>query len=311
MVTMSEGRGCLRTGLLGCGALLALAVVGVLIMVLIAWLGMDEGGRVEEDAVPGTPPGSVETATPPHAAAVLTTRHPGRVVLDLGQGEFHLQSAEPGAGLSVHAVYDSEVHALGYSFELAPDSTWTGHVTFRQTMPGLQALFRKLMGGNTDAVIHVYLPPDVPIELVVRLEQGGAETELGGLWLRTADFDFRQGGFSLNVDEPLQEPLARLRLHGRMGGVEADRLGNASPRVLEVDCAMGGADLNLRGAWRNDCDARMSIRLGGMEVRVPADMRIEGDAAEASALRRDDLETPLPVLRLALDQKMGEIEVRH
>ena len=308
---MSEGRGCLRTGLLGCGALLALVVVGVLVIVLIAWLGMDEGGRVEEDAVPGPAPGSVETATPLRAATLLTTRHPGRVILDLGQGEFHLLSAAPGEGLSVHAAYDSEVHALGYSFEVAPDSTWTGRVTFRQTMPGLQALFRKLMGGDTDAAIHVYLPPEVPLELVVRLEQGGGEAELGGLWLRTADFDFRQGGFALDVDEPLREPLERLRLHGRMGGVEADGLGNASPRVLEVDCAMGGADLSLRGAWRNDCDARMSIRMGGMDVRVPAEMRIEGAGFEAPALRRDDLETPRPVLRLSLDQKMGEIEVRR
>ena len=308
---MGEGRGCLKTGLLGCGALLALIVVGVLILVLVAWLGMDKGGRVEEDAVPGPAPGSVEAVPAPQAAALLTTRHPGRVILDLGQGEFHLRSAAPGEGLSVRATYDSEVHDLGYSFAVAPDSTWTGSVTFRQTMPGLQALFRKLMGGHTDASIDVYLPPDVPIELVVRLEQGGGEAELGGLWLRTADFDFRQGGFSLDLDEPLREPLERLRLYGRMGGVEADHLGNASPRVLEVDCAMGGADVSLMGAWRNDCDARMSIRMGGMEVRVPADMRIEGDGAEAATLRRDDPETFLPVLRLTLDQKMGEIEIRQ
>jgi hypothetical protein len=308
---MSEGRGCLKTGLLGCGGLLALAVVGVLVMVLIAWLGMDEGGRVEEDAVPGPAPGSAQGVTAPYSAALLTTRHPGRVVLDLGQGEFHLLAAEPGEGLSVRATYDSEVHSLGYSFDVAPDSTWTARVTFGQTMPALQALFRKLMGGNTDAAIHVHLPPDVPIELVVRLEQGGGEAELGGLWLRTADFDFRQGGFALDVDEPLREPLERLRLHGRMGGVEAERLGNASPRVLEVDCAMGGAEVNLRGAWRNDCDARLAIRMGGIELRVPADMLIEGDGAEAAPLRRGDAETPLPVLRLTLEQSMGEIEVRR
>jgi len=233
------------------------------------------------------------------------------VVLDLGQGEFQLRPAAPGQGLAVRAIYDSEVHALGYAFSVEPDSQWTASVTFHQTMPALQAVFRKLLGGHTDASIEIFLPPEIPIELVVGIEQGGGEAELGGLWLSTADFNFRQGGFALSVDEPLREPLARLRLHGRMGGVQAVWLGNASPRVLEVDCAMGGAEVNLKGAWRNDCDARFTVRMGGMDVRVPADLRILGEGEWAEGLQRDDAETPQPALRLTVEQSMGEVEIRR
>ena len=308
---MSEGRGCLKTGLLGCGALLALAVIGVLIMLALAFVGKDKGGRVDEDAVPEPSSGYAEATLTPQTAALLTTRHPGRVILDLGQGEFNLGSAPPGTGLTVRAQYDSEVHELTYGFDVAADSTWTAHVTFRQTMPALQAIFRKLLGEKTDAIIHVDLPPDVPLELVVRFEQGGGETELGGLWLRTADFDVRQGGFALSVDEPLREPLERLRVYGRMGGVQAVWLGNASPRLLEVDCAMGGAEVNLRGAWRNDCDARLTVRMGGMDIRVPPEMRVVGGPEAGTVLRHADAETPEPVLRLTIDEKMGEIEVRQ
>jgi hypothetical protein len=306
---MSEGRGCLKTGLLGCGALVALAVVGLLVMLTMAWVGKDKGGRVDEDATPEPSSGYAAAPFTPDTAALFTTGHPGRVILDLGQGEFHLGRAAPGEGLTVRAEYDTEVHELTYGFDVTPDSTWTAQITFRQSMPALQAVFRKILGGRTDAVIHIELPPESPLELVVRCEQGGAEIELGGLWLRTADFDVRQGGFELSVDEPLRDPVERMRLHSRMGGLQAVWLGNASPRLLEVDCAMGGADLDLRGDWRNDCDARLVVRMGGMGVRVPADMRVIGVGEAAPELRRTDEETPRPELRLTVDQKLGEIEV--
>ena len=312
---MAESRGCLRNALIGCGALIGVVVLFVAVMAALAFFARDEGGRVERDAVVEAPAG-----VHPDSAflvvddpAALTRTHPGRVVLDLAQGEFILRPAAPGAGLGARAVFDSEVHSLTQEFTVRPDSTWTSRITFRRTMPALQALFRQVMGGDTGASITVDLPADVPLELVVRLEQGGGEAEIGGLWLRTADFDFRQGGFELACGEPLREPVQRLRLYGRMGGVAVERLGHASPRVLEVDCGLGGADLDLRGDWQGDCDARLKIRMGGMAVTVPGDLVLEavGDLPEdmtLPVLREAAPEVPRPVLRVRVEQSMGEIE---
>lgn len=307
---MASAKGCFKNTLLGCLGLIAIAVIFGAIMAGLAWKDRGKGGQVEQEVSPTvTASEAVPTATVD--PALLTTRYPGRVILDLGQGEFQINPAAPGAGLSARARFDSEVHTITESYEVRPDSSWVYQLGFHQTMPGLQALFRALMGNDTDARIEIFLPPDVPIELVVGLEQGGGEAELGGLWVTTADFSFKQGGFVLGIREPLREPMDRLRLHGRMGGVELERLGNASPRVLDIDCGMGGADVDLRGAWRNDCDAHLAVKMGGLAVSVPRDMIVVGDRELASTLARTDTEVPQPTLRLTVEESMGEVEVKH
>jgi hypothetical protein len=303
---MADAKGCLKTSLIGCGALLALAALGAGIIALLAWNSLKDGGPVDQEVTP-----TAEQQFVVDDPAALTTRHPGRVVLNLGQGEFIIEPAAPGAGLSARASFDTAVHAITESYVVNPDSTWVYRLGFEQTMSGVQAAFRALMGGSTDASIHIYLPPDVPIELAVKMSQGGGEVELGGLWLRTADFAVRQGGFALSIDEPLREPVERLRLNTRMGGVQALFLGNASPRVLDVNCGLGGSEINLRGAWRNDCDARFAVKMGGIEVKVPRDMRIETGLPADGALEQAAPETPAYVLRARTEQSMGEIEIRR
>lgn len=311
---MAQARGCLKNTLIGCGALIGLLILLLFVMAGLAFFTRNDGGQVERRAetTVEADPSAISVQDP----VALTRTHPGRVVLDLAQGEFILEPAAAGEGLGATASFDSEVHSLTQTFSVQPDSTWTSHITFRRTMPALQALFRQLMVGDTNASITISLPADVPIELVVRLEQGGGEAEIGGLWLRTADFDFRQGGFELSVNKPLREPLERMRLHGRMGGVSVSRLGNASPQVLDVDCGMGGADISLKGEWLNDCDARFRVRMGGMAISLPSnlDLEIVGDLPEdlsLPVLRQTGAEVPLPVLRARLEQSMGEIELQR
>ena len=101
--------------------------------------------------------------------------------------------------------------------------------------------------------------------------------------------------------------MESLTIRGSMGGFEAGRLGNASPRVLEVKCRMGGADIDLRGAWMRDADISIDVAMGGIGVQVPDDVRIEGLEDPAPTLG-SAAEVSLPVLRFKSKSKMGEIE---
>jgi len=151
------------------------------------------------------------------------------------------------------------------------------------------------------------------VALDIDVKQGGFDGELGGLWITSADIDYGMGGFTLSVNEPLREPMQSLKVKGSMGGFEGKHLGNASPRAVDVDCSMGGAELDLRGLWRQDCDLRLNASLGGMEVRLPEGVRVEGlaDPDSARILARADSEVPLPVLRFASTSSMGEIEIKR
>lgn len=295
---MAGRSGCFKYGLFGCLGIVVIFVGIVAVTALVARKGLDEQ-RIDE---PELTPAAIGLTAPQRAL-------PGRVVLELAQGEFQVMPSPPGEGVIVRARYDKEVHELTDSFETMPDSSWVYHVRFRRTIPALQALMRALMGGDTDTWIHIYLPADSPISLDVLAKEGGFEADLGGLWITDADIRFDKGGFSLDVGEPLHEPMKSLTIHGRMGGFQAVGLGNASPRNLVVDCRMGGADMDLRGAWAGDCDARLSIRMGGMSVVVPDDMEVEGFETSGRRLRRRDVEVPAPVLRLSVSQSMGEVDV--
>jgi len=303
---MSEKRGCFKTGLFGCLGIIVILFVFVGGTALVAW---NKSGKVQiEDKVLAP----VSASRPAEVKGAKVTEVPagvGRVVLDLAQGEFTIHPDQPGQGVRVEATYDSEVYLIEDYFESFPDSSWVYGVRSHRTITGLHALFRQLMAGGKGPKIDVYLPADVPLELQVMVQEGGFEAELGGLWITKADFRYKKGGFALSIDEPLHEPMDSLTIRGSMGGFEAERLGNASPRFLDVVCRMGGADIDLRGEWSRDADIHIDVAMGGMGVRVPDDVQVVGVESINSALVADKLEIPLPVLRFSIKEKMGEVEV--
>jgi hypothetical protein len=305
---MSNKAGCFKLTMLGCLGLFVILVIVLGGTALVAWKNI--GDRRIEDKVltpaeataTGIVTGSRETAVPAGT---------GRVVLELAQGEFQLHPALPGESIRVEAEFDSEVYRVEDHYEAFPDSSWVYGVRSYRTISGLQSLFREIMGGGHATKIDIYLPPDIPIELLMKVEEGGFEAEWGGLWLTAADVRYSKGGFSLDIDEPLKEPMSRLVIQGSMGGFEATGLGNASPAVLDINCRMGGGDVDLGGQWIRDCDVRLHVALGGMAVLVPRNVLIEGTDGEGKSLRRADAEMPLPTLRFTVSQKMGGIEIER
>jgi len=294
---MSQSRGCFKNGLLGCLGLIVIIILITGVTALTAWRGIATQKVAERTLEP-----QVVTVDD-----VGTADGGGRVVLELRHSEFEIRRAEPGAGLSVEARYDENSYELLETLERGADG-WVYTVGFRRTISGLKAALQAIIGGGERTYVYVYLPDDVPIDLKALIGQGGCEADLGGLWLTNADLRFDKGGFDLSVSEPLKAPLDTLAIRGRMGGFAASRLGNASPGVLNVDCSMGGCDLDLRGAWVNDADINLSINMGGMSVGVPDDVHSEGSTLSTRGLRESNEEVPVPVLRFDYTATRGEIE---
>ncbi len=300
---MATKKGVFKSCMFGCLGILVFGLLFTGVAALMAWRSVGDQDIQEADNTPAASEAFTER-----------TGAPGRVILKLGQAEFRILKSDPGEGLRVEARYDREAYSLEDQFVRADDGTWTYALEFESTIPGMQSLFRSIMGADTKTYVYVYLPPDAPIALELYVEKGGFEAELGGLWLTEADITFHQGGFSLDIDEPMREPMERLRIKGAMGGFDARRLGNASPRTLDVTCRMGGADIGMGGEWAQDCDASLSISMGGMSVRVPEEIELEYGGEGGSGFERvepGEREVPRPRLRLDVTQKFGEVEVRR
>ncbi len=296
---MSSRPGCFRPFLFGCLGLLGLGVLILLVGLLMAWRGVQRGEVVD----------AVVAAGGEAAAPVLTARAPGKVILELGQGEFYVLPADSGAGVSVQARFDRASHVLEDSLTVQPDGTWVYRVHYGSSISMVQAMFQQLLGGSTESRVEVRIPPDLPIELVLVGEQGGAQIDLGGLWLTAADLEFHMGGAEIDFSTPLHRPLERLDLRSSMGGLEVTGVGNASPRVLDVSSSMGGVAMDLAGAWAGDCRARFRVRMGGMAIGSTPGLVVRPWSEQAQELQPQAAEVPVPTLWYEADVSMGEIDI--
>jgi hypothetical protein len=113
----------------------------------------------------------------------------------------------------------------------------------------------------------------------------------------------------VSVGQPLAEPMERLELAASMGGGEFRSLGNASPRILDVSTSMGGMELDLTGAWRADAAISVVGNMGGAEVRLPKDVRIEGVPGRALEAPQTG-EIRIPTLRFSTSSAMGNVEFK-
>jgi hypothetical protein len=311
---MNSPSGCFKPAMYGCLGLLGLLVLLALVTMTVAWNNVSKQDVVEQQstapvagrmATDEAPSGTAEPALQPIRKA------PGRVVLDLGQGEFFVRPAAPGEGLTIEARYDKQTCELVESFEVLPDSTWVYRVQYRRTISALQAIAQSILGGETPSRVTVSLPPEVPLDLVLSIRQGGGEIDLGGLWLREVSIECHQGGLAADFSSPLREPVRQLALRSRMGGISVSRVGNASPLDLSIDTSMGGGDVDLSGQWRNDCRGRFSVSMGGMSVSIPEALTVRDLAEIGDQPLAEAVETRAPTIWVETSASRGEIEVER
>ena len=303
---MASKLGCFRPVLFGCLGIVVILFIGLGIAALVAWRGVDKARVEDRDLIAAA---EVTAGGEADAIGDAPTAPPGRVILDLAQGEFVVHRGTAGEGVRVKARFNQEAYELTDDLEILPDSTWVYRVRYRRTIPALQAILQSMFGGGGDSRVDVYLPPDVPIALEMHVQQGGGAADLGGMWLTEGLIDVSKGGFSLEISEPLVEPLEMLVITGSMGGLDVSGVGNASPRILDVDWRMGGANIDLGGEWLRDCDVNLAVNMGGMAVVVPRDIDLEDAVPGESQLEVRPRETSTPVLRLHKTFKRGEIDV--
>lgn len=295
---MARGGSWFKYGCFGCLGLVALALGVVLVVAATAYFTA-RPEQVEHRVL--TPEIPSDTVGDGSAG--------GRVVLTIQEAELHVEPIDSGEPLRVEGRYD--VNAFALEDELVTgvdgDSAWIYRATFgRAKRSGAFSGLVSLVRGST-ARIDVFLPADVPLDLVLKMQEGGAVIRLAGLWLKNADLDLESGAFDLSVDEPLREPMENLSIRTRRGGALLNRLGNASPRRLDVSYRTGHIDMDLGGQWLADAEITIKAGTGGGVVHLPSGVALEGldrHGVEASGA----VESNLPTLRFSVSTGVGWLE---
>ena len=102
--------------------------------------------------------------------------------------------------------------------------------------------------------------------------------------------------------------MERFGLKGELGGIFVDGLGNASPHRIDVEYAMGGMQLDLRGEWVNDSEISIRFGPGGGIVRVPDNVRVEGLVKPLPGFS-PPAEIPAPTLHFTNADKFRDLEI--
>jgi len=276
----------------GCFGCLGLVAVVVLVIAGVAGIAMSRARsmQVEEQVLsrelPGVSPEALAADMPPLAPPPpdMPAAVPGQVELELSEGDFVVEPAEPGEPARVEATFDKTAYTLSEGFTRDDEGGWVYRVAFHRTArSSLLTSLSELISGKKPKV-HIFLPRDVPMDLDLEVTRGGGEVDLGGLWLVNGKLDFTMGGVKLDFAEPLARPAESLSIHGSMGGAALMSLGNASPARLDVDFQMGGMHLDLRGRWTGDARIDIQHGMGGGNVKLPRNVNIRGlDAYEEEA----------------------------
>jgi hypothetical protein len=285
----------LKYGCFGCLGIGGLALGVVLVVALVASVTARPERMEDHELRPEIP---------------LEAPRGGSVVLDIREAELRVEPAGPGEPLRIEARYDVNAFALEQRLEppTGVDGAWTYRATFRRsggagTFAGLVSLIR----GST-ARIRVFLPADVPVDLSLRLKEGGTVVRLGGLWLRTAEIELESAALDLDVADPLREPMESLSIRAAKGGCLLNHLGNASPRRLDVRYRMGGIDMDLGGRWLADATISIDGGLGGGVVHLPAGVILEGlDLPVIAAPTTAELKPP--TLKFSVSTRVGRLEL--
>lgn len=309
----SSGSNWFKYGCFGCLGVITLVVMILGVIAGVAGMKVRSEEVAEETLTPEIPMSARALAGPDEDAATSPSEpvdgipeNVGRIVLELSGADFEVEPANPGESLHVEATYDRKMYRLEESMNEDDASNWTYTVRFERSSGGGMMAALKQMFGGTKPHVSIYLPPDVPMAVSLDIGEGGAELDLGGLWITSLDAEFNKGGVVLSFSEPTRVPLERLSFQGSMGGVVLRKLGNASPHRLDIELSMGGMDVDLAGQWRNDSDISLSQSMGGAALHLPHGVRVEGLEGH-STLDNSNAEISLPTLRFDVT---GKIEIR-
>jgi len=333
-------RGCFKYGCFGCLALVAVAFGFFFLMAAIQTANSGEPAyetQQTEQALPAMPAPPMPPAAPaPPELPEGTTAAPGlsaepsesyqvelpgagaplgTIEVDLDIGDFTIKPGPAGEPIRIEADYDTSKFELKEEMVQKPDGTWAYKVTF-----GAKGGFWGLaFGGGNDGKnrVELIIPRGRPIELKGSIRMGESKTDLGGLWVKNVDLQYKAGDHFIEFREPLPFPMDNFKIDGSMGNLEIRGLGQASPSTVDVKQGMGELFLDLQGDWRRDAQIKTRFSMGECKIWLPEKARVDLRRASVSMgeSRTDkapaEIPADWPTLTIDASGSMGELHIER
>ena len=272
------------------GCIGTLVVVGVLALsgLLITWVAWRQTGTEA--------PQRERFERSPYSDSTGPSR--GRVTLDVENVNLMVLPAPAGAPIRLEADYDPARFLLEESFQPDTGSGFDYRLKFEPVGSKTMSLLRMKLGGLPSR-LRISLPRDVHIQLEGEIRRGYGTFELGGMSVENLKLRVDGGAAAISVVEPTNLPMESFYMYGDKGSLRVSGLGNADPRIVEIEQHFGELDLDLRGAWRRDVNVHARVYFGAGRLWLPDNVNVNG--ADPAT------EVPLPIMNLEIVEKNGRL----
>lgn len=166
--------------------------------------------------------------------------------------------------------------------------------------------------------IELTIPRDHPVDIVGKIGMGESEIDLGGLWVGDVDLELGTGEHFVEFSDPLPFPMGSFRVDSSFGEVEVRKLGEGSPRTVNVEHGIGELFIDLQGSWSRDAEIDVDFGIGESRLWLPEDVRLDIESASIAIgdARVDrpapaDLPEDAPTLTLSMTGSIGEVSIEY
>ena len=123
-------------------------------------------------------------------------------------------------------------------------------------------------------VLKLALSPMIPVELNVEMGAAEAHLDLGGLRLSGLTLQTGASDTEIRFSQRNPEVADSCIFKAGAASVEIRQLGNSNCRRISVSGGVGAIDLDFSGDWNHDASADINVGLGGIDLRVPAELGV-------------------------------------
>ena len=194
-----------------------------------------------------------------------------------GLGKLTVRAADPAVLYDVSARYDADIFRFERNYDPAKHQLFVGADSATAERFTLRPHFfsdqnkRSTKGGY----LTVALARGIPINLTVNLAMGGSEIDLGGLWLSHLLVLASMGEATITFRTANPQPMHEIVIDASLGGITIKQLGNARAERVRLNVGLGGADVDVRGAWTGEMTLDGTVTMGGLNLSVPRDAGVK------------------------------------
>lgn len=182
-------------------------------------------------------------------------------------------------------AFDLEYDKASYQPEFNYDAT-DAHLNFK-----LESTHRGGIRNERRANrLQLNLAESLPVNLKVNTGVGDARISLSRMRVSRLDLEGGVGGTRVSSYDPNPVICDEIRLRSGVGSLDAVGLGNLNFRTLDFESGVGGANIDLSGAWKQDAEIRIQMGVGGVNLRMPRDVgvRVTAEKHFLSGLQLDN-----------------------